>query len=66
MMTYIQTTTLIAAMDDLETYSRLAKGEVDKTMGDFDCSAYNTYKGYIQKARGVIFNMVQEKSNENT
>lgn len=66
MMTYIQTTTLIAAMDDLETYSRLAKGEVDKTMDDSDISAYKAYMGYIQKARGVIFNMVQEKSNENT
>lgn len=64
MMNYTQTTTLFAAMDDLETYSKMHQRELSKE--DCDWDAVSRYSDYIKVARKNIFNMIQEKSNENT
>jgi len=58
-MTYSQSKELFAAMDNLETYSKLHSMEIHKDK-QIDYEAVTRYSRYIEVARSKIFNMMEQ------
>ena len=57
-MTYDQTNSIFAAMDDLETYAKMYQREIAKS-NDADWEAVSRYEDLIQVARKKIFDELE-------
>ena len=61
-MTYDQTNSIFAAMDDLETYAKMYQREMAKS-NDADWEAASRYSDLIQVARKKIFDSMGESTD---
>lgn len=59
-MTYAETSKLVAAINDVETWAGAARAEMAKPYEDFDLEAYNRYNRYLESAKQAVFNLASK------
>lgn len=59
-MTYAETSKLVSALKDIETWAIAAQRELSKSYEDFDIEAHDRYKRWLDDAKQAVFDLVNK------